>query len=270
MGARFIGLDLAWSPRNDTGLAVLEPGRRGMLRVVALEVHRPLAAIVERIGELMGEPTILMVDAPLVVNNIKGKRECERIVDSHFACYAAGTHSGNRTLLGKCNHGIPRGEELGEALTLLGFPWPPAALPPVAVAQGRWWYECYPHPAHVRLFALERTFAYKYRPSRSRESLRAEYRRCLQAMRTQLHPPIEWTAEVESTLAPEGRIGRAYKRGEDQMDALFCAWLAAHAQAGGMELLGEPAHGAIAVPRAPSNHAQGAKRSRTQSLPRRV
>jgi len=267
VSARYLGLDLAWSPRNDSGLAVLEPGPRGCLRVVAVELHRPLAAIVGRIGELLGEPTILMVDAPLVVNNAAGKRDCERMVDRLFARHAAGTHAGNRTLLGKVNGGVPRGEELAEALAPLGFPWPPAPLPPEGAIRGRWWYECYPHPAHVRLFGLTRTFAYKHRAKRSWPFLQAEYRRCLDSLRTQLRPRIGWNAALESRLAPEGRIGVAYKRGEDQMDALFCAWLAAHAHAGGMELLGEPADGAIAVPRA---RDQGASRSRTQSRPRRV
>ncbi len=266
MAARYIGLDLAWSPRHDSGLAVLEPGRAGRLRVVALELHRPLADIVARIDALAGEPTILMVDAPLVVHNDSGKRECEREVDRRFARFAAGTHAGNRTLLGKVNGGIPRGEELGRALESLGFPWPPAALPIPGSKRGRFGYECYPHPAHVVLFGLDRTFAYKHRAHRTWPALQREYRRCLDAMRTQLRPRITWSVALEASLAPEGRIGVAYKRGEDQMDALFCAWLAAHAHAGGMELVGEVANGAIAVPR----EVQGAKRSRTQSRPRRV
>jgi len=266
VNARYIGLDLAWSPRHDSGLAVLEPGRAGRLAVVALELHRPLVDIVERIAMFAGEPTILMVDAPLVVRNDSGKRECEREVDRRFARFAAGTHAGNRTLLGKVNGGIPRGEELGRALKALRFPWPPASLPSPGSESGRFWYECYPHPAHVVMFGLDRTFAYKHRAHRTWPFLQAEYRRCLEAMRTQLRPRIRWSAALEARLAPEGRIGVAYKRGEDQMDALFCAWLAAHAHAGGMQLLGKPRVGAIAVP----HEAQGAKRSRTQSRPRRV
>ena len=266
MSARYIGLDLAWSPRHDSGLAVLEPRRAGRLAVVALELHRPLADIVERIATFAGEPTILMVDAPLVVRNAAGKRECEREVDRRFARFAAGTHAGNRTLLGKVNGGIPRGEELGRALGRLGYPWPPAALPRRGSARGHFWYECYPHPAHVVLFGLERTFAYKHRSHRTWPFLQGEYRRCLEAMRTGLRPRITWSARLEARLAPEGRIGVAYKRGEDQMDALFCAWLAAHAHAGGMHLLGEPGDGAIAVPR----EVQGARRSRTHSRVPRV
>lgn len=266
MTARYIGLDLAWSPRHDSGLAVLEPGRRGGLRLVALELHRPLADLVARIAALAGEPTILMIDAPLVVRNEAGKRDCEREVDRRFARFAAGTHAGNRTLLGRVNGGIPRGEELGRSLEGLGFPWPPQSLPAAGTRRGLYAYECYPHPAHVVLFGLDRTFAYKHRAARAWPFLQAEYRRCLQAMRTRLRPRIEWSEALEARLAPEGRIGVAYKRGEDQMDALFCAWLAAHAHAGGMQLLGPIEHGAIAVPR----EVQGASRSRTQSRPRRV
>ena len=44
-------------------------------------------------------------------------------------------------------------------------------------------------------------------------------------------------------------VGEEYKRREDRLDALFCAYLGALVMSGRMEMLGRPREGSIVVPR---------------------
>ncbi|HEY7225586.1 MAG TPA: DUF429 domain-containing protein [Micromonosporaceae bacterium] len=52
-------------------------------------------------------PCLVAFDAPLVVNNASGARECERLVDQYFRRYHAGCHPSNR--------GMPQFQDGGRA-----------------------------------------------------------------------------------------------------------------------------------------------------------
>lgn len=255
-GVALIGVDLAWSPRHASGVAALRPD--GPALVVA-EVG--LAGGVEEVADFVARhraaTTVVMVDAPLVVPNDAGMRPVERELHRRFGAAHAGPYPANRALLGRCNRDVPRGEELGLALARrAGVAWPPGRLPRPG-ARGAWLFECYPHPAQVVLFGLERVLKYKLK-RQGLEAARAEYRRYLECLDGLRAPRLRWTAAARREVDATVRAGRAYKSAEDRLDAVFCAYLGALALDGRLEMVGRPEEGSIVVPR------QGASRWRTQ------
>ncbi len=242
----FIGVDLAWAPRNPTGLAALTPGPDG-LRVLAVETRTTDDEIVEFVRTHARKTTVVMVDAPLVIPNRTGARVCDRETHRRFGRQQAGAYPANRENMGRYAGGVPRGERLGLRLAALGFPWPPGDLPRGAPRPGRWLFECYPHPAQVRLFRLDVTLKYK-RKRQGWPKARAEFGRYLGFMRGLRAPAIDFPRALERELSEPGAVGRAYKALEDKLDALFCAYLGALALEGRLEMVGRAEEGSIVVP----------------------
>ncbi len=226
-----IGIDLAWSPRNPSGVAVIRgDAAGGVLADVALRGDE--GAIVAYIEQHAGSgPAIVAVDAPLWVPNEHGRRRAEAELSRAFGRYQAGAHPANRRRL--AFGGIVRGEALVAALEARGFTHAPAIEAGAAVRQV---VEVFPHPAMIALFGLERTLKYKARTGRAREVRLAEWERyqaCLRALAT-ADPPVRGH---EALLAQDVTALRGWrlKDYEDQVDALFCAYIALYAFRWGME-----------------------------------
>ncbi len=139
------------------------------------------------------------------------------------------------------------GEVLLERLAGLGFttvgPLPRGPLP-----LGRWVFECYPHPAQIVLFGIERSLKYKIK-RQGLEAARAEFARYLGYMRALRAPALTLDAALLAGLdVVSNARGNGYKDREDRLDALFCAYLAALLPEDRLELLGEPEAGSIVVP----------------------
>ncbi len=253
--ASFVGIDLAWAPRHPTGLAALVPGARG-LEVAACEARVTDGEILAFVGERLADTTVVMVDAPLVVPNAGGMRPCDRLTHVRFGRQHAGAYPANRANMGRWNGGRPRGEALREGLALLGFS--AGLLPSPPVAPGRYLFECYPHPAHIRLFGLRRVLKYKVKrqgyPLARREF--ARYLECLMGLR---EPRLRLAPDLAASLDVRRAVGRAYKEREDRLDALFCAYLAALVPLGRLEMLGAPEEGSIVVPLSPRADPGGAR-----------
>jgi predicted RNase H-like nuclease len=255
----YLGIDLAWSDRNDSGMAALR-GASETLEVVDLGLARGLDAVLAWIdGQLesahaAGGRVIIMVDAPLIVRNETGRRPGEDALQRRFGAHHAAPYPANRRLLGAYRgDGRLAGEVLGEALARRGFEWPPRPLRRTLAARARIVQECYPHPAHVQLFALMRTLAYKKKQGRSWDDVRGAFARYVSAMRQLRSPQLQWTPEIAERFAVSTLKGVAYKRAEDQLDALCCAYIAALLpREGRLEAFGEPETGMIVVPAGPA------------------
>lgn len=114
---------------------------------------------------------------------------------------------------------------------------------------GRWMFETYPHPSMVRLFGLDRIIRYKKGTvAQKREGLRS-----LQSYLGRLKA-LAKTAGLAALLNHDVAMprGRSLKHYEDQLDALFCAYLAWHCWRWGREkndVFGSLADGYIVVAR---------------------
>ena len=243
----FVGVDLAWSDRHPSGVAILSGGSGRPLRFVGAEIFGSVDEIAGQILALDG-PTWTAIDAPLVVKNKEGSRQADRLMSQHYGRFEAGAHPTNRTLL---NDRV-RGGELVERLASAGVHIADDPLPPSRAA-GSWAFETYPHAAMVELFGLNRTIKYKKgRVDSKREGLA----RLTDLLRTRL-PTLDLPLPLSPGLAlmlaaaPTAMIGAALKAYEDRVDALVCAYLAAHLwRWGGVRnwALGPPGAGTVILP----------------------
>ncbi|MBD3209065.1 DUF429 domain-containing protein [Candidatus Woesearchaeota archaeon] len=218
----FIGVDLAWSPKNNTGLAVMEGDEFG-LRLTTLRLVKEDEDIIEHIHEAVhGKPVFIAIDAPLIVPNKKGRRKAEELVGYLFGQYEAGAHPANRERLSQWS-GKVRGEHLVEQLQELNIKHDPYLKP---LERTRKCFEVYPHPSMVVLFKLSRTLKYKAKPKRSYEDRWAEFSTYVEHLGNlkDLHLPAAITTTEVTTLK-----GRALKDYEDKLDAVFCAYIAYYA-----------------------------------------
>jgi predicted RNase H-like nuclease len=239
---RFVGVDLAWGGRRPSGLAVLDPG--------GVVVAEGWATTDEEIGDFLARHdrtgAVMALDAPLVVGNPAGSRECEKELQGRYGRVGAGPYPTNLGLLG----GRVRAMELVRR----------SARPYVTVPRdpGRrtgWWaVEVFPAPALVELGRLGRAVRYKKGPPQAR-------RAGLAAVAAVLHglggadPPLR--LDRAGTLARElGRLdglrGAGLKAVEDLADAHVCAyvglWWWTYGPAATL-VAGDDATGAILVPR---------------------
>lgn len=219
----FIGLDLAWSPRNRTGAAVLRDDELIASTGVLTSNEEIFAFVAAYLGN--AEPAILAVDAPLRVPNATGARPCDQALSAEWRRFEAGALPANRRLL--AFHGEVRGEVLVAYFTHHhGFA---ECAPLPQGVEGRFICELFPHPAHITFFGLQKTLKYKARPGRTQDERLAELARYQQLLGTLQHatPPLLGTAEVLSVdLHPlRGRSRKAY---EDTLDAITCAYTAAY------------------------------------------
>ena len=247
---RFIGLDLAWSPRNRTGAAAIEGDERAG-RLVASGLLCTDDEIVEFVREQAGAepraPAIVAVDAPLCVPNEGGRRPAEAEIGRVFGRYHAGAHPTNRRRLAP--NGVVRGEGLVARLAALGFAHRPEvdALVPV-----RQMVEVYPHPAMVSIFGLDRILKYKARRALVREARLAAFERYHALLRSLVTAELALQGAeglLTRDLAP---LGTSELKGhEDRLDGLMCAYVAHYLWRWGMaraRVFGSLADGSITSP----------------------
>jgi predicted RNase H-like nuclease len=183
-------------------------------------------------AEFAQADTLLFIDAPLIVDNPAGQRRCETHVGR---CYGRWRVSANTTNLGSSRLA---GVHLRQRLEALGWRYDDGRSGPPTVA--RVMSECYPYTTLVGAselgYPLERP-RYKRKP----KSLRwAEFRPLRAAVCDELiarlgvlrsaDPPLDLSSHQETRALVEQRSPHAdvaYKRREDLLDAVICAWTAA-------------------------------------------
>jgi predicted RNase H-like nuclease len=259
---RVIGVDLAWSVRNRSGVCAVEDGR--VLGSACLtsddEIERWIHGWDD--GEML-----VAFDAPLIVRNRAGRRECESVIAAAFAAAYAGPYPTNLALL--------RGDVRAHRLALrLKLGVEPRALyrRPLRAA-----IEVFPHPALVVLLDRTERLPYKAKPGRSLDVRHAAMGELLAGLEhlKRGDPPLdvaassEW-ARLAATCAarPSGAV---LKRLEDELDAYVCAYIGVYHLAwdGSRSLtVGDGQDGYIVTPVTPGHAA--VMRARARELHVRV
>ncbi len=157
---------------------------------------------------------VIGVDAPLVIRRRTGIRNAERELNRDFRRYHAGCHAANL--------GLPfaaRVLAFSRSLRSLGFAHGPGMK---ARQSGRFQIEVHPHAASVDLFNLPRIVKYKrgLRADRARELRRL--RSLMREHLPRIEPPL-----AGARLPAVPRTG-PLKPAEDRIDAILCAYIAAH------------------------------------------
>lgn len=236
-----IGIDLAWSVRARTGLAAVDEDG-------ALVSSTSVVSDEQIDGWLagLGLPVLsVAIDAPLIVTNPTGMRQCERLIGQSYGAYEASCHTSN---LGNPHFNPPRAAVLAGRH---GWHTDPAhrgdVATPVAI-------EVYPHAAMVGLFELGRTLKYKKGPVPSRRTgMLAVLDRMEALAELALLGNPRWQ---QIRLAADGAQRQVdLKRVEDEVDAILCAHLAWlwHHRPGALEVYGDATDGYIIAPPAPTH-----------------
>lgn len=208
----FLGVDLGWYGRP-SGLASIGVDAEGLnLRTVA-RIEK-VEEILDWIQSEAGSGTaVAAVDAPLVISNPTGIRDAERELNHDFRRFHAGCHAANL--------GRPFAQNVrsfSQQLTALGFVH---GAEMTARQQGRFQIEVHPHAATVNLFDLPRIVKYK----RGRRDARSKELSRLRELMLSRLPLLDPALPLQ---LPEVPLAGNLKPVEDQIDAVMCAYIAAH------------------------------------------
>ena len=238
-----LGIDLAWSDRNESGLCILTL-ERDNVRCEQLEARRLSAQAIALLACDAAGPVLVAVDGPLIVGS---ERMAERQLSRVFGRFHAGAYFASEAFLAGMD--ALAGPETGHALAQRGFSLDPAELGRAEKLA----IEVYPHPAHVVLFGLERRLAYKKGLVAARRAGLASYQRHLGAYLADREPRLAHDAVIERVLRddPERLAGQRLKRLEDTLDALTCSLIGLHCLRhgpAGIHVFGTGTDGYIVVP----------------------
>ena len=231
--ARFFGVDLAWGegttqkPANETGLVCLDEHGTVLHAGWARGITDVAAWLITH-----AEPgDVIAIDAPLVVFNATGIRECEREVGQRYGRWKVAANPSNLRLpwLG--------GVTLRVALEAAGFRYTDGRHEPDPDAIE--FFECYPYTTLVGAAELGYDVQrprykrpnLKLPPSERRAYRAAECDELLLRMArlTTASPPLSLaTHPATATLLEEASplLDRDYKHREDLLDAALAAWTA--------------------------------------------
>lgn len=228
----FIGVDLAWrdsepdKDANETGVVVLDGS--GRVRDAGWTVG--VAATSEWIQDHAGDAgCIVIIDAPLVVDNAVKQRVCEKLVGNRYGRWKVSANSTNIS--------SPRnaGQVLLASLERSGWSYDSGLAGPATA--GRTVSECYPYTTLVGVQELgyeDVRPVYKRKPPKLRA---AEWRtkradNCDELVRRLMRlatadPPLDLHGHPETRKLLEQRSpldDRSYKHREDLLDAVLAAW----------------------------------------------
>jgi predicted RNase H-like nuclease len=233
-----VGIDLAWST-GVTGLAALD----GTGRLATLGRATTDDQIDAWLASLPGTPSVVAVDAPLVVPNQTGQRPAETMIGRAYGPFGASAHSANRTLLGD----QPRAARLAQRF---GWIIDPEVRPQPGTTVA---IEVYPHPALIGLFGLPYRIAYKKGSTAQRlpgfQHL-AALLESIPSLHLQHYPRWHQIRTVIDAPGP-GDLTRV----EDEIDAVVCAHLAWlwHHDPDSLKVYGNLADGYIVAPPPPTH-----------------
>ncbi|BDE06611.1 hypothetical protein WPS_18870 [Vulcanimicrobium alpinum] len=239
---RFLGLDLAWSAANPSGLAALDgEGTLFALRADLRGDDQILDWVRAHLGTGGGA---IAIDMPTIVTNRSGRRCCEAELARDFARHHAGPYPAN----------LARFPDGGRARALLDRLRADGVVETLEIAphdRRTVAFEAFPHPAAVRLFGLERVIPYKKKRRAWPAVLDAwaRYRSLLGTLRD-ADPPLCIPAELLPARLPDSS---KYKAWDDKIDAVMCAYVASfvwrHGTASGRVVVyGDMDGGHIVVP----------------------
>lgn len=220
-----VGIDLAWSPNNGTGVAIAERRRGSWVLEDAVGTVGSNEEIVAYIRRGVGSaPAIVSVDAPLVVPHDRTTRDGDRAIASVFGPMKAAVYPATKNRLG--SYGGRRIWDLVGDLQDAGFRHDCHVAPGKEVRQ---FFETYPHAATVALFHLPRILAYKAKQGRSYEERWRAFRQLHRHLRSleRFDPPLTGIRRFLERKVT-GLRGNALKAYEDRLDGILCAYIAAY------------------------------------------
>lgn len=218
-----------------SGLAALEwDGKRLQLQQLQrLDTHEAVLAALPA-----GTSSWIAIDAPVLIRNSSGTRQADRTAHELFSRQHAGCYPVHLGL--PFAPGILR---FIDAVQALGYS---TELPSGRMSSNSHVFEVFPHAASIRLFELPQILPYKKGKLATRLAALTQYRSLLASALKARRPGFH-----SDSLPLPGSTGAQLKACEDQLDALLCAYVAAHFWYWGLartNILGHPPDGFIVNP----------------------
>ena len=192
----YIGVDLAWSPINVSGISILENNT-----IVESFVIEGIDKVIDVIKKYPN--AIVGVDAPLVVENENGNRKVEIEFLKDYSSKKLGVYPVNRKLLTKYHEVIP-GEKLNAS---------------ISQTLGKDLFEVYPHATIMNCFH-GRVLPYKRKKGRDTAFIKTQ----IKILENYLSEKLN--GEFKEDL--ENLRGLKLKHYEDKLDSLVCAYTLYH------------------------------------------
>jgi predicted RNase H-like nuclease len=216
---RLAGIDLAWkSDTNTTAVAIGDLEGRN-LRVNRIE---PAIPSLDRLEAMVREEVGLVgvaIDAPLIINNESGQRECERSLSAHYSRQKISCHSTN--LLRYPN---------ARSVKLSSYLYESRFEHLQSISEGKFQIECYPHPAIIEIFGLPERLKYKKGKVSDKKHGQMELAVYILALKKSriASPSIDKKLQkFVSAKYIESLAGAALKTNEDVLDSIICLYVGA-------------------------------------------
>lgn len=222
---KFIGIDLAWSYKNNTAVSVLElqTNKKSVNLIDYAERLNGDEEIIDYVYKNVEKGVCVSIDAPLIVKNRTGARPIDREISAKFRKYFAGAHPCN---LNKFK-GKVRGSELVRKLTRLGLKHNPYVCNSERRQIANMIIEVYPHPAQVVLFRLKKRILYKRGDVEIKRKGLLKLRRYIMERLKDTEPWLNANSKLRDlcTINLRAVRGKRLKSYEDTLDSLICAYV---------------------------------------------
>ena len=212
---RIAGVDLAWqSQKNASGVCI---GKTSNDVVIVTEIYPAIYGVSEVLEVLLGTSNLygIAIDAPLIMKNQSGQRHCEKRLSKFYGSRWAAAHSANKTLYPNA-----KSVELSRKLVQEGFSH---------LGNEKWQIECYPHPAIIEMFGLEKRLLYKKGKVLEKKDGQKRLANFLKALSgskiLRLHFEIDLPIIDERYI--DSLRGKQLKKNEDALDSILCLYIAA-------------------------------------------
>lgn len=238
---KIIGIDLAWqSEKNTTALAIGNLTSEGFhIR----NTHDSLASLDDIIEMIKSEDNVLglSIDAPLIIKNTTGQRECERELSQEYGSRYASCHASNTTLYPKAASTLLSSYLSKDKFKHLGSP-----------ENECWQIECYPHPALIEIFNLPERLPYKKGTVTEKKRGQANLANHLKSLERSNILKLSFDDTCNIYLDEDhiqSLVGARLKRNEDALDSIVCAYIGAlYASMAPHKIFGNIEAGYIYVP----------------------
>ena len=187
----FIGIDLAWSDNNPSGVALLENNK-----VLFCDTMTGVDSIAKFINNY--PDAIVGIDAPLLIENETGNRDIEKAFLQDFAKHKLGVYPVNKKLL-TFNGKITSLELVDKIPQNLGINL----------------FEVYPHATILQCFHKS-VLPYKRKKGRDTNFIRTQ----LQLLQNYLNEVLKNSLKDDISNLKGSKL----KQHEDKLDALVCAY----------------------------------------------
>lgn len=242
-GIRLAGIDLAWHGVKPSGVAL------GRLHNDILQVDYLTSEVFsndELCRKVQDYNAVgVAIDAPLVIKNQTGMRECERQIGTLYGNKGASCHTANLSLFPKATS-----VQLSDLLQKHHYEH---------IVGTRWQIEVYPHPAIIELFKLDYRLAYKKGKVAERKAGQVLLASYLQSLGEWLPFSLQLAEDLAVGLNDDeiNKLkGEQLKQNEDKLDALVCLVIASLHLMNQSSVVGDDDNGYIVLPNGASKKVE--------------